>query len=236
MKKETYFNILLIIFVISIVIANVVGARVITTGITLGCIELATSGGAVTYAFTFLCTDIISELWGKKKAMQVIKYGLIGQVFALTMIVATGLFKAVDSVMDGAYCTLFTQNAYFVAGSLLAYYCSQTWDVWIFHDLKGWYLKRRGVSAESYDGAGRWIWNNCSTGTSQVIDTLIYATVSFGIGMRWFFQDGMMGLFFGICIGQYVLKLILALLDTPPFYLLTSRWLTSKVVDDEGRN
>lgn len=61
-KNDRNFMVLVTLFVISIVIANVVGARTVTTGLTLGNISLALSGGAITYAVTFLCTDIIGEL------------------------------------------------------------------------------------------------------------------------------------------------------------------------------
>ena len=207
-KTETNFMILTTLFVISIVIANVVGARVITTGISIGSITLSMSGGAITYAVTFLCTDIISELWGKEKAKSVIKYGFIGQVFALICIVITGLCPAVDPTMNGAYMTLLGQNWVFVTGSLCAYYCSQTWDVYIFHKLRQKFK-------------WKWLRNNGSTMTSQIIDTVVYATICFGLGMGWFFTEGMMGAFIGLVVGQYLLKAFIALCDTPVFYLLT---------------
>lgn len=214
------FNILLIVFVTSIVIANVVGARVITTGISIFGIELATSGGAITYAFTFLCTDVIGELYGKERAMSVVKYGFIGQVFALAMIVATGMCPAVDDGMDRAYAVLLGQNWSFVLGSLCAYYCSQTWDVFVFHTLRGkWIAAHDG----RYDGRGRWIWNNVSTVSSQFIDTVIYAVVSFGLGLGWFFRREMWIPLLGLCAGQYILKVALAILDTPIFYIMTRR-------------
>lgn len=215
-KNDTNFSILFTLFVISIVIANVVGARVITTGIKLFGFELSTSGGAITYAITFLCTDIIGEIWGKKKANSVIKYGFLGQVFATFCILVTQYFRPVDSAMDQAYRTLLGQNWIFVIGSLAAYYCSQSWDVFIFHKIRDTYIKKHG----SRDG-GRWIWNNASTMTSQIIDTVIYASISFGIGQKWFFTKGMAGTFIGLVIGQYLLKWFLALLDTPLFYLCT---------------
>ena len=82
--KKTNENLVILItlFAISIVIANVTGARTITTGLHIGPIELALSGGAITYAVTFLCTDIIGEIWGKATAQRVVKYGFIGQIFA----------------------------------------------------------------------------------------------------------------------------------------------------------
>ena len=81
-KTDKNYSILLTLFVISIVIANVVGARTITTGIHLGPITLSTSGGAITYAVTFLCTDIVGEIWGRKKAQSMVFFGFVGQIFA----------------------------------------------------------------------------------------------------------------------------------------------------------
>ncbi len=214
------FNALLTVFVVSIVVSNVVGARVITTGLSLFGVELATSGGAITYAFTFLCTDVAGELYGKEAATRMVRYGFIGQLFALGMVVATGWCPAVDGRIDAAYRALLGQSWSFVLGSLCAYYASQTWDVWIFHRLRDWHIRRRGGE---YRGEGRWLWNNLSTCTSQVIDTLIYASISFGLGMGWFFDPARLPAFIGLCAGQYALKFCLALLDTPFFYLLTRR-------------
>ena len=93
-KNDRNLFILVTLFVISIVIANVVGARTVTTGLHIGGIELALSGGAITYAVTFLCTDIIGEIWGKATAKSVVKYGLIGQVFAAACIMITEIGRA----------------------------------------------------------------------------------------------------------------------------------------------
>ena len=226
-KTETNFRILLTIFIISVCTANVVGARVITTGITLGNILICTSGGAITYAFTFLCTDVIGEIWGKEKAQSVVKYGFIGQVFCTLMIVLTGLFPATDAVLDEAYHTLLGQNWVFVIGSLCAYYASQTWDVFFFHKIREKYVKKHGNR-----NGGRWLWNNGSTLTSQIVDTVIYATISFGIGLGWLGSgEGILNLL-GLMLGQYILKACLALLDTPVFYLLTrERKQKTEVID-----
>ena len=62
-KNDRNLFILVTLFVISIVIANVTGARTITTGLSLGSIPLALIGVSITYAVTFLCTDIIGEIW-----------------------------------------------------------------------------------------------------------------------------------------------------------------------------
>lgn len=214
--KKTNENLLLIhvIFVISIVVANIVGCKVINTGITLFGLPLALSGGAITYAFTFLCTDIIGEVWGKLEAQRAVRYGFIGQLFAIALIVATQYTPTDDAAMQHAYETLLGQSPMFVLGSLCAYSCSQTWDVWIFHKIRNHFDAKPSL---------RWIWNNLSTGTSQIIDTVIYAVVAFGIGMGWLFQQGGVSMLLSIIVGQYLLKLCLAILDTPFFYYFTRR-------------
>lgn len=224
-KRDILFDILLVVFVVSIVVSNVVGARVITAGVSLFGIELITSGGALTYAFTFLCTDVIGERYGKRQAMDVVKFGFIGQVFALAMITATGWLTPTDAGMDEAYDMLLGQNIGFVIGSLCAYYCGQTWDVWFFHGLRERYIahRTRKDPAFQYNGQGRWIWNNLSTATSQIIDTVVYCSIAFGIGMKWFFEQDKFIPFIGICAGQYLLKLFLAIIDTPFFYLFTNK-------------
>ena len=212
-------TIIVAIFSVSIVVSNVVGARVVSFGVSIFGIELATSGGALTYAFTFLCTDIIGEVYGKRAASYAVAVGFVCQIYALCLIVATSYLPCCNEAMNSAYGTLLGHNWSFVCGSLCAYCVSQSWDVWIFHRLKSWYVKRHNGE---YNGDGRWLWNNASTLTSQVLDTVVYTLISFGIGCGMLFERSMYGTLLGICVGQYVLKAALALADTPIFYIATT--------------
>lgn len=202
------------IFVVSIVIANVVGCKIINTGLTLFGLDLSLSGGAITYAFTFLCTDIIGELYGKKEARATVLKGFIGQVFAILLIVLTQLTPTNDAGMQAAYVKLLGQAPMFTLGSLCAYWASQSWDVYVFHRLRDKFNAKPSM---------RWIWNNASTATSQIIDTCIYALISFGLGLGLLWKPGGGKVLFGLIAGQYLLKLCLAILDTPFFYLFTRR-------------
>lgn len=212
--KRTETNLLLLqtIFVISIVVANIVGCKVIDLGAEFFSIPLLLSGGAITYAFTFLCTDIIGEIWGRKEANRAVLLGFLGQVFAIALIVITQYTPTQDTEMQKAYEYLLGQSPVFCIGSLVAYLTSQTWDVWIFHRIR-----------RKYKGAARhrWIWNNASTVSSQILDTLIYAVIAFGIGSGWLWQSGGLKMILSIFLGQYALKVCLAALDTPLFYLFT---------------
>ena len=217
MKKNNQNLILCcMLFVVSLVIANVVTAKTVDTGIPLfgGVIQLP--GAAVCYAITFLMTDVIGEIWGKKEADMCVRWGFVGQILATLLIIFTQKLPAVNPEMQGAYDMLLGQNWIFVVGSLTAYYVSQTWDVWVFHKIRNKYIAKHGNTK-----GGRWIWNNASTMTSQIWDTVIFITISFGLGFGWLFNAEMRPALFAMMIGQYFLKFLLAAIDTPIFYLLT---------------
>jgi uncharacterized PurR-regulated membrane protein YhhQ (DUF165 family) len=80
-----------------------------------------------TYAFSFLSTDIVGEIWGKEKAKQFVKYGFGGQLFSTILITITGMFPTTISGMEEAYKTVLGQNWVFFIGSMCAYCFSQTW-------------------------------------------------------------------------------------------------------------
>ena len=212
--KKTEGNLILlnVIFAISIVIANVVGCKVFNTGFYIGKIELATSGAFITYGFSFLCTDIISQIWGKGEAQRAVWRGFYGQLLALAFIVLTQYLPTKNEAMQNAYETLLGQTPFFVLGSLVAYLISQTWDVHIFHKIREKFENKTSK---------KWIWNNVSTITSQAFDTLIYCTISFGFGLKMFWWEYGWNIFIGLLVGQYLLKVCVALLDTPLFYIFT---------------
>ena len=217
MRKNNKNLILLsMVFVASLLIANVVTAKLFRTGINLFGTEIVLPGAVFCYAITFLMTDVVGEIWGKDTANMIVKGGMVAQVMATILIILTQFLPAVDLEMQASYEMLLGQNWMFVIGSLTAYLTSQSWDVWIFHKMRNSYIKKYGSTK-----GGRWIWNNLSTMTSQIIDTVIFITISFGIGYGWLFDPKMWSTLGGMILGQYIFKFLLALIDTPIFYLLT---------------
>lgn len=214
--KKTNSNLigLNMIFVVSLVISNVVTSKLFDTGLSLFGTNVTLPGAAVCYAITFLMTDVIGEIWGKAEANRTVRWGFIGQTVATILIILTQHLPAVDQNVQQAYDTLLGQNWIFVIGSLVAYFASQSWDVWVFHKI------RDKLDAKP---SMRWIWNNGSTMTSQIIDTVIFIGISFGIGFGWFFDPAMHKPLFVMMIGQYLIKFILALCDTPFFYIMTRK-------------
>ena len=195
--QKTDKNLLILngIFITSLLIANVVSAKIVTFG------GLVIPAAIVAYPLTFLMTDVIGEIWGKEQANQSVKLGFICQIISLVLIGLSILLPVAPFADNQAeFKGIMAQSFRVVAASLVAYYCSQLWDVWVFHK-----IREKGTS-------NKWLRNNLSTMTSQIIDTAIFITIAFigTVPNIW------------VMIGsQYLIKCIYALLDTIPFYYLT---------------
>lgn len=206
-KTEQNLNLLTTIFIVTLVIANAITGKVIDTGLSLFGNPITIAGAIICYPITYLITDVVGEIWGKAEANKIVKHGFIGQVIATIIIVLTTYTPYVDPEMQAAYVKLLGQNWVFVLGSLTAYLVSQYLDVHIFHSIKEKSSKHK------------WIRNNVSTITSQFVDTAIFITIAFGFGFGWIFDNHIALL--NMLIGQYAIKFVIALFDTPFFYLLT---------------
>lgn len=215
-KNDENLLVLNIVFAVSLVVSNVVAGKLFMTGASLFGFPVVLPPG-LAYALTFLTTDIIGEIWGKEEAKKTVLYGFIGQVLASVLIYLSELLPPANEQVQNAYTLLLGQNWVFLAGAMIAYFCSQKWDVFIFHVIRERYLARHGNTS------GRWIWNNVSTITSQMIDTFLFISISFGLGFGWLWDESKWGLLAAMICGQYIFKFILAIADTPFFYLLTRR-------------
>lgn len=215
--KKTNGNLIILVamFVTSLLTANIISSNgMILTNIYFGKIQLLAPAAVLAYAMTFLATDIIGQIWGKKEANFAVAVGFGAQVLCSGLIFLTPIIFKRWFVGSDTY-TALNSLGWFTAGSLVAYTCSQTWDVYVFHRIKDWAKEKFGE--ERYNRQ-RWLWNNGSTMTSQIIDTAIFISIGFGIGLKMTGTD-----LIGLMIGQYCVKFCLALLDTPFFYLFTRK-------------
>ena len=88
------------VFVVCLIVANVVTSKVLDTGIFIGGVPVLIPGAALTYAMTFLCTDVIGEIWGKEEANKAVIRGFAAQLVALALIVLTMYLPAYDEEMQ----------------------------------------------------------------------------------------------------------------------------------------
>ena len=206
-RNETNLILLNSVFVTSLVVSNILASKIVTFW------GLVIPSAIVAYPITFLMTDVIGENYGKEEANKTVKIGIICQIMSLILI-SLAILLPVAPFADNQleFKSILGSSLRVVCASLISYVCSQSWDVWVFHKIRDMYISKHG----STDG-GRWIWNNASTMTSQIIDTAIFITLAF-----W----GKVPNIFTMIVSQYVIKFIYALCDTPFFYIMTNKGKT----------
>ena len=215
-KTDKNLYLLYMILATGLVTANCIASKVFIMPFNLFGSAVTLTTGAICYPLTFLITDIIGELWGREKANIAVRWGFVCQLISTLIIIIARYLPATETVMQDSYVTLLGQNWVFVLASLTAYTVSQHWDVWVFHNIRDNYIKKHGSTK-----GGKWIWNNASTCTSQMLDSVIYVMIAFGFGFGWLFDSSMHSVMINMIIGQILVKIVIALLDTPIFYLCT---------------
>ena len=224
-RRERVFIILAGIFLCSMTLLNVIG---ITRFIQLGPLALAV--GVLPYPLTFLCTDIICELYGKSRANFLVSVGLGLNFFILTILYIGNTVPSVPAesmppwqilqlaapvalpngeIVSGSigfYQLIYATTSGAVFASMLAYIAAQYCDVHLFH-----FWKR------ITKGKHLWIRNNFSTLLSQMVDSIMVVTVTFGAA---FLRDEItLHAIAILVISNYLFKASIALLDTGPLYL-----------------
>ncbi len=162
------------------------------------------SVGILPYPITFLITDLISEIYGKKRANDIVVIGVFASLFSLLIIYTASHVPATSwsPVSDSLFDTVFGNSTIAVFASMLTYLFAQFVDIQIYHF---WKNKTKGKHL--------WLRNNFSTWFSQFIDTftIVFLLCSFGI-IDW-------ANFIGLLISGFLFKVLIAALDTPFLYL-----------------
>lgn len=169
----------------------------------LGASLFEVSVGILPYPITFLITDLISEIFGKKKANQIVTAGIFASLFSMAIILVSEAAPAITSspIDDATFTKVFALSPIAVLASMMAYLLAQYIDIAIYH-----FWKR------VTKGKHLWIRNNFSTFFSQFIDTL---TV---VALLCLFRVLPWELFFGLVVSGFLFKIFIALLDTPFLY------------------
>jgi uncharacterized integral membrane protein (TIGR00697 family) len=172
-------------------------------------------GAALAYALTFFASDAYSELYGRRPAQVMVNVAFFLNFVMLALVWSTIALPVAPTSPVGAaeFAGVLGPSTSIVVGSLVAYVVSQNWDVLVFHAIREW-----------TDGAHLWLRNIVSTGTSQLIDTVIFVSLAF------YAVPAVLGtadplppaVIVGLIVGQYVLKLAIALADTPFVYAIVA--------------
>ncbi|HIW13274.1 MAG TPA: queuosine precursor transporter [Candidatus Salinicoccus stercoripullorum] len=180
-----------------LVVSNILGVKLFAVG------EFMLPAAVIVYMATFLITDVIGEVYGKKNARRTVQAGFFTQVVVLFFIyLAIELPPAPAFTMQAEYEMILGGSFRVIVASLVSYMVSQHLDVSIFHRLKA----RHGVRK-------LWLRNNVSAGVTQFVDTGIFITIAFFGTVPFEAMAGMIA-------AQYVAKMVIVLFDTPIVYLL----------------
>lgn len=228
-RRERVFLLLAAIFWGSLVMLNILGtSRFIDLSSWIGLSEnsnlrFVLAVGVLPYPITFLCTDFISELYGRKRANFVVWVGLILNLWVLLILWLGGVLNPPDFATENfldtplstkdiprEYAFYYVRHLAFGAtiASMIAYLFAQFIDVSIFH-----YLKKLT------NGKKLWIRNNVSTLVSQLVDTcaVIFITYLYTDALPIESKQAVFPQLLMLIISGYLFKLLIALLDTIPF-------------------
>lgn len=203
-KSKKIYLYLAATFIAALVVCNLIANKFIT--IDLGIKTFVISAGVLPYPITFLITDILSEIYGKKKTARIVWAGFGASLFVLGVLLLAQQFTAIagSPVDDETFNKVFGNSWRVIFASMTAYLCAQLIDVRIYHFWK-----------EKTAGKHLWLRNNFSTVFSQLVDTTLVVCVLF-LGVRshseiiQFILDG------------WLFKILCAFIDTPLLYASTA--------------
>jgi len=200
-RYELVFGAMMTLFATLVVLTNTVGVKLFTLfGVTLPV-------SIVWYPATFLITDVVSEIYGARRASILVIAGFSMSLFLLGFsLVGIALPSASAYVLGDDYRNIFGPVWRLLFASMAAYLLAQLVDVQLFHF---WKRVTRGRHL--------WLRNNASTMVSQLIDTLTVNLIFLYKNPTVF--RGTLGELFGIIFTVYLFKLAIAASDTPFCYL-----------------
>ena len=191
------------LFIASLVVSNLIFQKFFYWDF-FGLYTFEISVGILPYPITFLITDLISEIYGKRKATQIVTMGIFASFLSLLIISVAAAVPATNwsPVDDVLFSKVFGATALAVFASMVAYVTAQYIDIQIYH-----FWKRITKSKHL------WLRNNFSTFFSQFIDTSVVLLLLCSFGkIKW-------ELFSALLLGGVLFKILIAVLDTPLLYL-----------------
>ena len=202
LAAQRIYLILAALFIASLVVSNLIFQKFFYWDF-FGIYTFEISVGILPYPITFLITDIISEVYGKKKANQVVTAGIFASFFSMLIVFVADYVPATiwSPINDSLFSKVFGATAIAVFASMMAYLLAQYIDIQIFH-----FWKR------ITKGKHLWLRNNFSTFLSQFVDTftVLFLLCSFG-KIDW-------DLFGALLASGFLFKVMIAALDTPFLY------------------
>jgi hypothetical protein len=223
-RREIVFIILAGLFLGTLAMLNILGiSRYIHFTINVFNLKIPVMlfVGILPYPITFLCTDFISELYGKHRANVVVWIGLILNLWVLFILWLGGILPPVPDMIPETGLPAFDEpsRAFYhirkltfgaTAASMIAYLTAQFVDVHVYHFFR-----------KLTKGKHLWLRNNASTLTSQMVDSVsvVLITYYYANAIHISPERTVVQTLTIFILSSYLFKMVAALLDTIPFYI-----------------
>lgn len=186
------------VFATALMAANVIAGKIIAIG------GWEMSSGIIAYPLTFLLTDTIAEVYGRRATTRVVWFGFACSLMMTALIYLGGALPiaSVSAVSQESFDGALGSVPRIVLASMLAYLVAQNHDVFAFH-----FWRRKT------DGRHLWFRNNASTAVSQLLDTALFTLIAFWGVLP---VDVVLMIF----VVEYIAKIAISVADTPLVYAL----------------
>jgi queuosine precursor transporter len=205
-------DLLISLYIFCIMVSELMGAKTVPLFSLFG-MGFNGSVALLILPLTFSVNDIVTEVYGKERARSIIRSGLlmIFLLFAFTLIATSLPPSARFKPSEPAYRLIFGFSARMSFASLVAFFCSELLDVYVFVKMRAMFGKKR-----------LWLRNNVSNFIGQFVDTAIFVVLAFYAFDKPFAAN--YSFIAGVVVPYWILKCSMSVIETPLVYL-GIRWL-----------
>ncbi len=201
-KSFKYFDLILAAFAVTLVVSNIASTKLATLNFPL--IRTAFDGGTFLFPLTYIFGDVLTEVYGYKRARRAIWFGLFANLFtALILAGVTLLPSSPDGFANAEFGKIFGFVPQIVLASTVAFFVGEFLNSYVLAKLK--------IFTQ-----GKMLWTRTigSTLVGQAADTIIFSVIAFGIGQSAVPRD----VLWGIIAFNYIYKVALEVILTPVTY------------------
>lgn len=186
-------------FCVIVVVSNILSAKMVP----LPLLGLVVPAGLITYPLTFMLSDLVTELYGAKKAKLMVYVALAMSLLSLALIQLGVMLPSNDMAAELAFSTVMGLSSLRIVASLASYFASQLIAIKLYAAIKQWSGPQM-----------LWLRNNGATGIAQMADTIMVDLIVlwWGLGMP-------IGDVLPIMLFSYLYKAGFSVAGTPFFYL-----------------
>ncbi len=187
-------------FCVIVVVSNIISAKLVRVPYFQ---NFAIPAGLIIYPLAFLLSDFVTEIFGAKKAKQMVYIAFGMSLLSFGLIQIALQLPSVFSDNEEAFQAVLGLSGIRICASLTAFIVAQIVDIQLYTLIKRWTGFRF-----------LWLRNNGSTWVSQLLDTIIIDLIYFFWGMGMSLEQ-----VFPIMLFSYAYKVGWSVLMTPLFYI-----------------